>query len=316
MNNPTNLGNPSLDELHTACQKWAHLFLENKAKAKTFDRSKCVPRAGIEDQLRQFVDSDKIATIIVGASGVGKSFLTCSLIEEYLDKGHLVLAYDGSQVQGAVQGSTRGELGRVLGAAIMRSLNFEPSTTLETVLTGINRILEQEDKFMFLFFDGVDKFAYAGAKTRELLISLNMMIETCAVHSLGRIKFVITCISSEWDLLPVLDILKWNLYFTLSENSPLQMDKYTLDEFRIAYEKYMGKAPEDDLQWFGLVDSICQRDPYVLKIVSELDPVSLSKISTQTVFDIYWSEKVIGTELGAERERFPRPSPALPRAPP
>src|SRR3989304_9898755 len=100
--------NTGCEKFRIASRKWAEWFLENKTAV--FFPDKRVPRAGIEGQLKWFIDGNKTAAVIVGASGVGKSFLTCTLIRDYLSEGHLVLAYDGSQLQGAIQSSGEPEL--------------------------------------------------------------------------------------------------------------------------------------------------------------------------------------------------------------
>ncbi len=216
------------------------------------------PRPALEAKVDEFVASDAIGLILVGASGCGKTTSLARLAETRLAGDDLVLLLDSSALTLNFQ------------RELTRQLWGSESVSAEEALTALGRAAAARGRLVWILLDELNAFKDLGADPADLLRRLDALIAAIHQRSEARaVKFVLACREHPWRLLTLGGAanLNWQCYFG---REPLTLGQYTPEETRAAYEIFrrgckIGNSFDD------LSEEMQARfsTPYLLRLAAE-----------------------------------------------
>ncbi|MCW4048247.1 MAG: DUF4062 domain-containing protein, partial [Candidatus Bathyarchaeota archaeon] len=246
-----------------------------------YDIELYVKRAMLEQRLALFLRSPRTAFVLIGDSGIGKTNLLCSLVQDHIGT-HVVLFYNGTLLNGMPLASAHIE--EILG------------TTLEAPRSGresLELLLEQcetSNSHLLVVVDAINEFC----KPIELFRSLDYLV---GKYSHRPLKLVVSCRTVIWDLIERRENMPFFVsdYYRVERRIGHSLERFTVPELQSAYPRYAAryqlKSGYDDLSEYT-VDKC--RNPLMLRLISEtyekreIPP----DVPEFTVFEEFFNRKV------------------------
>ncbi|MCX6028225.1 MAG: hypothetical protein NT169_02845 [Chloroflexi bacterium] len=298
------------EKLRDACRAQAKAFCDGKIDAGVFDPDRSVARKEVQQNILQFLESNSAAMVLTGAAGVGKTFLICQMAYQSLsDETQFVLAYDSLDLPNLLRQLQPGPsdtLGDALGRIIARDLGYPDFSALERELNYLAHVIENKNAHLLVCFDGLDTFRLDNRPPDHLMVAINALVERFAREQdeLCRIKFIITCLDSTWDLLiDERQLAVHHYYHSQAGRLTWPVQEFTEEEFKEAYQKYANRPA--DGKTFQETKGVSQKHPYLLRIAAEL----LAKgeaVTREMVFNIFYERRVRRGSMTEQirKERF------------
>lgn len=289
------------EKLRDACRGRARTFLQDRTREEIFAPEWAILREDVERQIQQFLESDRLAMVLTGEAGVGKTFLLCQMAQKSLEEEiQLILPYDSQDLvrrMRQLQPEPERRLSDVIGQIIANDLGYGDAAALEKELDYVADLLEGQGAYLLICFDSVERFGFDGQTAEHLLVAINTLVERFIAgrDKMRRVRFMMTCLDFSWDWLGAENLLSPSLYF-FQEVERIRgvriawvMEEFNGVEFKEAYRNYIGQAPEGSQ--FENVRSICQGNPYLLRIVAALVRQNV-QITKQEVFNEFYDTRV------------------------
>lgn len=246
------------ESLRSAVSQQVQRYLDEMRKEKYIPEL-YLERMHLNDEVSNFVRSNKNALMLVGESGVGKTNLVCRLSERLLSEGHLVLLYNCG-----------GALTIDIEDEIAKDLFLDTSIPLNLSLAKLNEKASNQGKCIVILFDAVNEFQYGNTSAPDLLRKIDGLVGRMR---LSQVKFVMTCRSTTWDEMELLGktSLYWTRYYTIDEQKPIKVERFSSKELENAYPLYQRRF--NLISEFGKLTSLTKekcRDPLMLRMLSEV----------------------------------------------
>lgn len=149
--------------------------------AKKYLPATYVRRAAAHNAVDEFMSSDRVAFVLVGASGVGKTNEACAQAER-LGNAHLVLFFSGPELHGSLGQTIADEFG----------WHFAEELSLPRLCQRLAR-LANDGRRVVLVIDAVDEADEVPGIERELSSIASHLSDFG-----GRVKLLVTAKTSEW----------------------------------------------------------------------------------------------------------------------
>jgi len=226
--------------------------------AKQYLSELYTPRPALDAKVEEFIHSESVGLILVGASGCGKTTFLAHLAETRLAQGDLVLLLDSSALTLNLQ------------RELTRKLWGSESVSAEEALAALGRDAAAKGRLVWIILDELNAFKDLGAEPADLLRRLDALVVSVHLQSDVRaVKFVLACREYSWRLLTLGGSanLNWQCYFA---REPLLLAQYTPGETRAAFDAhrthYKIKNSFDDLS-NEMRERI--RSPFFLRLAAE-----------------------------------------------
>ena len=264
-------------------QTWAEYYESAARETRKFvgdmkskyDKDLYVARRETESICDQFLASEKVGFVLLGASGSGKTNVLCHFAEALLADGHIVATYYSKVF-------TNFDLAEKVQET------FDVSESLNELLSALDKAAEAKGKNAVFIFDAVNECipqTEAGKKGFVTPASLIGSIDRVLVSKGFRhIKVVMSCRNYTWEESKRQRGygINTDLYFTTNEASKdadeegeeWSLGGFTDEEFREAYSRYAKRFDlKTPLEMLLLPENRFLRyqllDPFRLKLVSE-----------------------------------------------
>ncbi|WP_282015566.1 NACHT domain-containing protein [Marinifilum flexuosum] len=209
-------------------------FLAEMSKEK-YDAEVFTDRNQVSKSFDQFIESTSNAFVLLGNAGSGKTNQICHWASELLKKEECIIC---------------------INSKIFSNIGVEEyfqtafgELKLETLLTNLQILAQQQGKKIYLFFDAinecVDYFDKTSLKNQKGPIELLTVIDKYFIkHNLPDLKIVISCRSYTWKELIELEAssIKHDLYYSnqrKEEHTTIQ--HLSESELKCTYQKYQQK---------------------------------------------------------------------------
>jgi len=282
-------------------------FLAEMSKEK-YDAEVFTDRNQISDSFQQFAESTSTAFILLGSAGSGKTNQICHWASELLQRNECVIC---------------------INSKIFSNISVEEyfqtafgELKLETLLTNLQILANQNRKKIYLFFDAinecVDYFDKTSQKNQKGPIELLKVIDKYFIkHNLPDLKIVISCRSYTWKELIELEAssIKHDLYYSnqrKEEHTTIQ--HLSESELQTTYKKYQHKyqlqTSSEELFHadFNLIRNRLS-DPLILKMASlvfqnQVLPKDIRLFHSNQLFENLLKEKGITQTAKNKREHI------------
>jgi len=282
-------------------------FLAEMSKEK-YDAEVFTDRNQISQSFQEFAKSTSTAFILLGSAGSGKTNQICHWASQLLEKDECVIC---------------------INSKIFSNINLEEyfqtafgELKLETLLTNLQILANQNRKRIYLFFDAinecVDYFDKSSQKNQKGPIELLKVIDKYFIkHNLPDLKIVISCRSYTWKELIELEAsaIKHDLYYSnqrKEEHTTIQ--HLSESELECTYRKYQNKyqlkTSSEELfhSDFNLIRNRLS-DPLILKMASlvfqnQVLPKDIRLFHSNQLFENLLKEKGITQTAKNKREHI------------
>ncbi len=262
-------------------------LLGSETNPGVYTRQLYVGRKKVDQEIEDFLGSDKTALILAAPTGTGMTNLLCNWVEKLRDADHCVLMYNCS-------------LQPNLNIEKQIAVDFNRSPSLwKDILKIINGAAGVAEKKMVIVLDEVHGFKEKDAGPREFLKHLNSIIERLpGLH----IRFLLSCNIFTWNRLnsEIARHFSQSFYHTSELGGYVELGFFSEAEAKEAYQNYYSffnlKTTWDEL--YGPV-----RNQFRLPILLRMLAVTRrgdnipDKQFTLKVFEQYYAAKVKGDEF-------------------
>lgn len=281
-------------------------FLAEMAKEK-YDAQVFTDRNHVSNSFQQFAKSTSTAFILLGSAGSGKTNQICHWASELLKRNQCVICINSKIFSNiSVEEYFQTAFGKL---------------KLETLLTNLQILANQNKKKIYLFFDAinecVDYFDKTSQKNQKGPIELLKVIDKYFIkHNLPNLKIVISCRSYTWKELIELESssIKHDLYYSNQQKKEhTTIQHLSESELKCTYKKYQHKyqlqTSSEELfhSDFNLIRNRLS-DPLILKMSSlvfqnQVLPNNIRLFHSKQLFENLLKEKGI-TQTGKNKREY------------
>lgn len=209
-----------------------------KTVGSKYDASRYLERPSFEEQITQFVKSNKNIMLVIGDNGSGKTNLVSAWADSHDKDDNLLVVFQDCRdfkLHNLQPTSFERSLFRLLGFAYPS----EHADPFSVFLEKIGEIQESDSARVILFLDGLNEHPEADKLVRILRDSIIRR------NAPGWLKTIITCRSEAWDR-------ALSSLLESQEYEEMRLQNFTQDEAEKAYEERYGLKPS----WTELAQSV------------------------------------------------------------
>ena len=240
-----------------------------------------VKRAMLEQGLGLFFRGPRTAFVLIGDSGIGKTNLLCSFVQEHIGTD-VVLFYNGTLLNGMPLASAHIE--EILGATL------ETPRSVPESLELLFEQCEASSSHLLVVIDAINEFR----NPIELFRSLDYLV---GKYSHRPLKLIVSCRTVIWDLIERRENMPFFIsdYYRVKGRIGHSLERFSVPELQSAYPRYAVryrlKSGYGDLSEYTI--DKC-RNPLMLRLISETyekQEIPLN-VPEFTVFEEFFNRKV------------------------
>ena len=250
-----------------------------------YDIGLYVTRVMLGQRLALFLRSPRTAFVLIGDSGIGKTNLLCSLVQDHIDT-HVVLFYNGTLLNGMPL--TSAHIEEILGATL------ETPRSVPESLELLFEQCETSNSYLLVVVDAINEFR----NPIELFRSLDYFV---GEYSHRPLKLIVSCRTVIWDLIERQENMPFFVsdYYRVEGRIGHLLEQFTVPELQSAYPRYAARyqlrSGYGDLSEYTI--DKC-RNPLILRLISETYEKREipSDVPEFTVFEEFFNRKVKESE--------------------
>jgi hypothetical protein len=293
---------------------WEITRLETEAIREKFSKDLYLQREHIKSAFEHFLKTDKVAFVLLGQSGVGKSNFVLSMYETYRESQdtHLIVL-NSARLMGdekLIPALTEKFTNKI---ALVEKNGRERK--VEDILEEINNIEDVEEKKVILAFDAINE----NSKPQELLKRIDDLV---SYNKYPWLKVMITSRPEAWQSMKRKSGLTESKYYRQSDTDDLEMelkgfdqqagdgwlamDRFEAVELPKVYGLYQEQYHlQTDFDALSPEMKVMLRDPLALRLVAETygsldgskDGVLPTSLRTSQLYEQYINSLIDGGRL-------------------
>jgi tetratricopeptide (TPR) repeat protein len=305
--------------LYDRARTRSELWLSENIRARRYIPQVYFPRKVMESELESFLKGGKSGFLLLGESGIGKTNLLCHKVDEWHERGEIVLFYAGHQLNPDEPMEQRLLSDLYLQGDFIRLLEFvrKEGRRFIVVVDGVNEH-PQSAKLLKCLCEFVQR--YGRNFPLKVILSVRSVFFTRMLQALGEGRSEEQLKSLEVGLFPstIFQTHTVELEGRGEETHRFELEAVDEDEVREIYESYRAfegyLTEEGQLRRFrpttpyeSLTPQVRQvlRNPWLLRMVMEAydgKPVP-ERLWTGDILNAFCEAKIFG-RTDEERERF------------